>query len=49
MKQGITRILLFHELKSIIGNGRVQQAVVYDNRSKAEQTLDVDAASGMRG
>jgi thioredoxin reductase len=43
MKQGATNILLFHELKSIAGSGRVQQAVVYDNRSKAEQTLEIDA------
>ena len=43
MQQGATKILLFHELKSISGNGRVQQAVIYDNRSKAEQSLDVDA------
>jgi ferredoxin/flavodoxin---NADP+ reductase len=38
-----TRILLWHELKSITGDGRIQQATIYDNRTKAEQTLDVDA------
>lgn len=35
-------IKTFHELKSISGNGRLQQAVVFDNRSKHEETLDVD-------
>ena len=42
MRQGRTEIRTFHELKSIAGNGRVEQAVIYDNRSKAEETLDVD-------
>jgi thioredoxin reductase (NADPH) len=36
-------VLTFHELKSIIGEDRVEQVVVYDNRSKQEQTLEVDA------
>jgi thioredoxin reductase len=36
-------ILTFHELKSIAGEGHVEQVVIYDNRSKDEQTLDVDA------
>lgn len=35
-------IKTFYELKSIAGNGRLQQAVVYDNRTKFEETLDVD-------
>jgi thioredoxin reductase (NADPH) len=38
-----TRVLVFHELKQLIGDGWVKQAVIYDNRTKAEQTLDVDA------
>jgi thioredoxin reductase (NADPH) len=37
------RILLFHELRRLSGDGRVQQAVVFENRTKQEQTLDVDA------
>ena len=43
MRQGTTKILLFHELKSIGGAARVQRAVIYDNRSKSEQAMDVDA------
>jgi thioredoxin reductase len=43
MRQGTTKILTFHELKSISGARRIQQATIYDNRSKQEQTLDVDA------
>jgi len=43
MRKGSTQIKLFHELKSITGNGKVQQAVIYDNRSKSAQALDVDA------
>jgi thioredoxin reductase (NADPH) len=42
MKQTKTKILLFHELDSLEGVGRVERAVVYDNRSKAKQTLEVD-------
>ncbi|HEY1683481.1 MAG TPA: NAD(P)/FAD-dependent oxidoreductase [Tepidisphaeraceae bacterium] len=37
------RVLTFHELKAIEGNDRVERAVIYDNRSQAEQTLEVDA------
>jgi thioredoxin reductase (NADPH) len=42
MRRGRTEIRTFHELKSITGNGKVEQATIYDNRSKAEETLDVD-------
>jgi thioredoxin reductase (NADPH) len=42
MQQGRTEIRTFHELKSIDGNGKVEKATIYDNRSKAEETLDVD-------
>jgi thioredoxin reductase (NADPH) len=42
MRQTRAEIRVFHELKSIEGNGRVERATIYDNRSKAEQTLDVD-------
>ncbi len=36
------KVVLFHELKAIEGDGRVQRAVIFDNRSKAETTLEVD-------
>jgi thioredoxin reductase (NADPH) len=42
MKQTKTRLHLFYELKTLAGEGRVRQAVIYDNRTKAEQTLEVD-------
>ena len=42
MKCTSCRIRTFFELKAIAGNGRLQQATIYDNRSKAEETLDVD-------
>lgn len=43
MKSGV-EIKLFYEVKSVTGDGsKITQAVVFDNRSKAEQTLDVDA------
>jgi thioredoxin reductase (NADPH) len=42
MRATPTKILTPFELKSIGGNGRVERAIVYDNRSKAEQSLDVD-------
>jgi thioredoxin reductase len=42
MKCTSCRIMTFHELKSISGSGGLEQAVIYDNRSKDEQTLEVD-------
>ncbi len=37
-------IKLFYEVKKVIGDGKtVKQAVIFDNRSKEEATLDVDA------
>jgi thioredoxin reductase (NADPH) len=37
-------VKLFHEVKKVTGDGtRLTQAVVFDNRTKAETTLDVDA------
>ena len=42
MRQTLTDIRVFHELKSIEGDGQVERAVIFDNRSKAEQTLEVD-------
>jgi thioredoxin reductase (NADPH) len=42
MKQTSCCIKTFYELKSIDGNGRLEHAVIYDNRSKAEERLEVD-------
>ena len=36
-------ILTYHELRSVGGNGRVEQAVVFDNRSNKETKLNVDS------
>ena len=37
-------VKLFHEVKSVDGDGsKVTQAVIFDNRTKEEETLDVDA------
>ncbi len=43
MKSNV-EVKLFYEVKSVSGDGaKVTQAVIFDNRSKAETTLDVDA------
>lgn len=42
MRQTATRIHLFHELKSLAGDGKVERAVIFDNRTRAERTLEVD-------
>jgi thioredoxin reductase (NADPH) len=42
MKQTTCRIKTFYELKAISGNGRLQEAVVFDNRTKHEETIPVD-------
>jgi thioredoxin reductase len=33
----------FHELKTVTGNGKVESAVIFDNRTKEETTIPVDA------
>lgn len=42
MRQTSTRILTPFELKSVEGEGRVQRATIYHNKSKEEYTLQVD-------
>lgn len=36
-------VKLFYELKTVRGNGKVEQAVIFDNRTKEETVLPVDA------
>jgi ferredoxin/flavodoxin---NADP+ reductase len=43
MKQTPARIKTFYELKSIGGNGKLETATIYDNRTKEEETLELDA------
>lgn len=43
------RVKVFYELKHILGNGRVQGAIVSDNKTKAEERLDVDAVVACLG
>lgn len=43
MRNGATKILTFFELKQIGGAVRIEEAVIYDNRTKEEKTLKVDA------
>ena len=43
MRSGV-EVRLFYEVRSVIGDGtRVTRAVIFDNRTQAETTLDVDA------
>jgi thioredoxin reductase len=43
MLAGPTHVLTFRELRAIGGDNRIEWAVVYDNRTQIEQTLEVDA------
>jgi thioredoxin reductase (NADPH) len=43
MRGGATKILTFFELKSVGGQTQIEEATIYDNRTKEEQTLKVDA------
>ncbi len=44
MKNSTVVLKLFHEVRRVIGDGsRVTKAVIFDNRTQAEETLDVDA------
>jgi thioredoxin reductase (NADPH) len=36
------KVVPFHELKTLEGDGHIERAIIYDNRSKAETTLAVD-------
>lgn len=36
------KVVPFHELKTIEGDGAVKRAIIYDNRSKDETTLEID-------
>lgn len=36
-------VRLFHEIRSLEGEGQVQRAVIFDNRSQQESTLDIEA------
>jgi len=42
LKDSPATILTFHELKGLRGNEQLQQAVLYDNRSKDEHLIDAD-------
>lgn len=42
MMDGTVDVRTFHELKEVRGGDRVTGATIYDNRSKAETSLDVD-------
>ncbi|MEM0374673.1 MAG: NAD(P)/FAD-dependent oxidoreductase, partial [Sulfolobales archaeon] len=40
----VAKVYLWHELKEIIGDGKsVKKAIIFDNRTKEEKVLDVDA------
>jgi thioredoxin reductase len=43
MRRGPAKILTFYELKRIEGEPGVERAIIYDNRTNDEQTLEVDA------
>ena len=36
------KVIQFHELKTIEGDGKVERATIFDNRTKQETTLEVD-------
>ncbi|MDP9173265.1 MAG: NAD(P)/FAD-dependent oxidoreductase [Planctomycetota bacterium] len=42
MKQTSCHIKTFYELKAISGSGPLQQAIIYDNRTKQEEILEMD-------
>jgi thioredoxin reductase (NADPH) len=43
MLAGQTDVMTFHEVRAIGGDGKIEWATVYDNRTNVEQTLDIDA------
>lgn len=43
MRVGRTQVKVFYELKAIEGDGKIERAVIYDNRTKVSDTVEVDA------
>jgi thioredoxin reductase (NADPH) len=43
MKRNEVDIKVFYELKQVLGNGKVEGAIIFDNRSGKEETIPVDA------
>lgn len=43
MLAGPTDVHVFHELAALEGNGRIEGAVIYDNRTREQQSIQVDA------
>lgn len=43
LHRSAARVHLFHELKALAGEGRISHATIYDNRSKYETLIEVDA------
>lgn len=43
MKRGAVDVKVFYELKQVLGNGKVEGAIIFDNRSGKEETISVDA------
>jgi thioredoxin reductase (NADPH) len=44
LKNSSVEVKLFYEVRSVMGDGsRLTRAVIFDNRTQAEETLDVDA------
>ncbi len=43
MLAGPTKVLTFHELRTLSGQDRISHCTVYDNRSNLDHTIDVDA------
>ena len=46
---GKIELLTFHEVRSVRGNGTVQEAVVFDNRTEEERTVPVDGVLSFLG
>ena len=43
MKRGNVDVKVFYELKQVLGNGKVEGAIIFDNRSGKEETIACDA------
>lgn len=44
LNESAVDVKLFYELRELQGDGKLERAVIFDNRSKEETTLEVDAA-----
>jgi thioredoxin reductase (NADPH) len=48
-RRGLCMLRTFWEVKALHGNGKVERVTIYNNKTKEEETLDIDAVIPLLG